>query len=136
MLALGIGVLLDLDRQHLSRGHLAVEVLDDAAQLGTDSIGNEDEPESFRFEIRIDGLPETFDVFDPETLKQHVAAAAAALPGDLVKPIGHPLNAERRSRVRGVLEHLRDDFTAAAGIGTALDLHERGNSVLVEIQVV
>ena len=84
-----VDVLLDLDGQHLRLGHLAIEELDDPAQLGRDDVRDEDQPEPLEVEVRSDGRPEGVWVLDAQRVRQRLGSGGPARLCIVLKPGGH-----------------------------------------------
>lgn len=129
--------LADLDGEDLGGVHLPVEELDDAAEGRGDEVGDEEESHAARLKVQSGLFPDVFrrDTGTEELFELGVGILTTEGAG------GFELGADALDRpigdgVRGIVEHLADDLAADAGVAAALDLDERGDSVLVEEEMI
>jgi len=116
-------VLPQLDGEHFGGVHLAVQELDDPAQLRGDDVGDEEEADPAGLEVGLHPRPEVVgrDSAPCERGDPLVRVEGFSFTALLVPAADH-LHGPVEDRVGGVVEHLADDLAADARIAAALDL--------------
>lgn len=107
MAAVRVDVLLDLDGEYLGRAHLLVEVLDDAAQLAGNLVGDEHEPQPVRREVRAHPVPKAVGVIGVEGPGE---SSTSSRRPSLYRSSGEP---RRPDAVRSTLSRWRRFWGAA-----------------------
>ena len=126
----------DFDREHFCGPHLLVQKFHDAPKLLVNSVGHKDHADPARTQVEVDLTPEGVRLLLLEELAQALFGVAAGLGHSRIKSVHDLLNGPVGDPIGGVIKHLGDDLAPRSRIGRALHLHENGDAVAIEKEVV
>jgi len=116
---------------------MPVQELHDAAQLGGDPVGHEQQADAPGREIGADLLPEHVAVaLSPDQPAEHNVRLGALRRTALGEACPQLVDGPVQDRIGRVVEHLPHHLAADARVGAALDLDQRRHAVLVEEEMV
>ena len=126
-------VLRDFHGIDLSPCHALVQELDDATKLRWNDVRDKDHADPPRREVLADSSPEGVCV---GVRPQQPLEIYSGVSGHRLVRGAQLLDRPVTDGVRGVVEHLADDFPANPRVGRTLDLHDGRHRVLVQEQMV
>ncbi|MGI3204330.1 hypothetical protein ACRJ4W_51635 [Streptomyces sp. GLT-R25] len=135
-------VLGQLDRVHLGLTQLAVQELDDRAQLQRNLVGDEQQPHLPGGQPLLDRRPELLRgpvalvVLVAEEFAVRLFQRSAVLDTGVLEGTPQQCGRPVTGGVRRVVQHLADDLTPDPGVRGPLDLHQGRHAVGVDEEMV